>query len=185
MEKLLQLAALILGIGISIHTVYMIIRAQIARNRERKAVGTELRVQYEMIISLANILSGKARSFQKKYHKPELMGLDLESTQAQNELKYIVAQTQQILDYHPKPDWPRISKLLNKSQMAALIDFSKNYEFYYRRLRKRYDELQALPNQSDVVGRFLSCTSVGRTADSKELIESFNELMRLVDKPRT
>jgi hypothetical protein len=178
MEKLLQYAALILGLAISFHTVYMIVYSHLLIVRERRALAEELRLKFRNIITLAGILAGKAHRFNEKYRTGVPGIRNISSNEAQEELAIIEAQTQQILDLNPGVELSKWARMMNKTQLARLVAFLYGYQFYNRRLEKRFDEFHASPQMCGVLARFLLCTTV----TDPDLNKLFRELLQSLGK---
>ena len=68
--------------------------------------------------------------------------------------------------------------MINKSQLARLVAFLSGYQFYHRRLEKRFDEFHASPEMLGTLDRFLFCTTV----TNPNLDELFRELLQSLGK---
>lgn len=184
MKEVLQYAALILGLAISFHTVYMIAYSHLLRVRERRALAEELRLKFDNVLTLAGILAGKAHRFRDKYKTEGPGNLNISSDKAREDLAIIEAQTQQVLALNPGVELSKWSRMMNKSQLARLVTFLSGYQLYHHRLEKRFDEFHASPEMWGTLARFLSCTTVTDPDLSGLFIELLQSLGKTKEKQK-
>jgi hypothetical protein len=153
----LDSAAIILGLGISINTIYEIVKSQTVKRRQFRMLIEELRLAFGIHLELIRIISGKAESFlNEDMPKPLQQNLPLFSKGSKDALAIIISRTVQILSSSPEVDLSNWAGLLKKSQLAKLMDFLEAYQLYRVRLELRLEEHKAASDRADMLGRFLS-----------------------------
>jgi hypothetical protein len=175
MDALLQSAALVLGLAISLHTVYSIAHNHVVRAKERRGLIEQFRIEFGIPLSLITIVAGKARRFGDKYLAGQDPLLARFPESAENEFKIITTRADQILELRPNVDLPRVAASLSRTQLRLLVEFLDNYRLYRLRLQLRRDEYRNAPEQPGTLGRFLSCT---QPLGDERLTERFVELQR-------
>lgn len=160
-KDLLGNAALILGIAISLHTLYAIGHSYLVRSRKLRALLEELRLEFGTLLSLVTILAGKAEGFRERHVSSSGQAdSSILSEEAKADLAVLQTRTRQILDSDPEWDLSKWGARLTKKQLGHLVAFLDNYRLYRTRLELRFQEYNASPSRHGALGRFVACTAM-------------------------
>ncbi len=167
MSQILQLAGLLLGLGISAHTIFSIGRNYIRGSREARALAEQLRLEFDVLVELISILKGKADRFNEKYWKSADQGYGELSDEAKLSLEILTTRATQIEKTETKFDLPKLGAGLNKRRMDILLDFLGAFQLYRLRLAMRLEEFRAAPAQPGTLARFVSCCVLDENLSGK------------------
>lgn len=168
MAELLKMAALILGLGISAHTVFAIARNYIRDRREARALAEQLRLEFEILVELISILRGKANRFNEKYRLTTGGPNDYQlSDQAKLDLEILKTRATRIVEAEPEIDLPKVCASLKRRQMNVLVEFLGAFQLYRQRLATRLEEFKSAPAQPGVLGRFIACCALDESLSEK------------------
>jgi hypothetical protein len=176
MKELLDVAALVLGLAISLHTIYGIGDGYVTRLRERRALLAEVRLRFDMLLRLIPILQGRAKTFDERYLTRPEQGPDSLSDQARADLAVVEARARQVLSLDPELDLPAWGKNLTRRQLGALVAFLKDYRFYRDRLELRLQEYKAAPSRPGNLARFLGVAAL----EDRDLLGRFTAFERSI-----
>jgi len=167
-KDILDNAALVLGLGISINTVYEIVRSQVVKSRQFRMLIEELKLAFGIHLELIKIVSSKANEFiDEDMPKPMQQNLPVLSKKTKDALADIINRTQNILDASPEVNLSNWAGLLRKNQLAKLMDFLEAYRLYRIRLELRLEGYKSTPDRADVLGRFLASAAMQEGLDEK------------------
>ncbi len=167
-KDILDNAALVLGLGISINTVYEIVRSQVVKSRQFRMLIEELKLAFGIHLELIKIVSSKANEFiDEDMPKPMQQNLPVLSKKTKDALADIINRTQNILDASPEVNLSNWAGLLRKNQLAKLMDFLEAYRLYRVRLELRLEGYKSTPDRADVLGRFLASAAMQEGLDEK------------------
>ena len=181
-EDTFQFAALILGLGISINTVYLIVRGHIARGRERRALIAELNLEFKTHLRLIRILSGKADRFKEENPTIGENAYDIVSENAKEALKTVTVRADQVLNAKPEWDLAKLAGHLTKKQFNLFVGFLDAYILYRERLDLRLDEFKDHPGKQGVKARFLSSAALSKNDKLDEKYSQFIKSVSTVKK---
>ncbi len=160
-KDVLDSAALVLGLGISINTIYEIVKSQVVKSRQFRMLIEELNLAFGIHLELIKIVSSKANKFiDEDMPKPMQQNLPVLSKSAKDALADIISRTQNILDSSPEVNLSNWAGLLKKNQLAKLMDFLEAYRLYQVRLELRLEGYKSTPDRADVLGRFLASAAM-------------------------
>ena len=115
-KDVLDSAALVLGLGISLNTIYEIVKSQVVKSRQFSMLIEELRLAFGIHLELIKIVSSKANKFiDEDMPKPMQQNLPVLSKKAKDALADIISRTQNILDSSPEVNLSNWAGLLKKS----------------------------------------------------------------------
>ncbi len=167
-KDVLDSAALVLGLGISLNTIYEIVKSQVVKSRQFSMLIEELRLAFGIHLELIKIVSSKANKFiDEDMPKPMQQNLPVLSKKAKDALADIISRTQNILDSSPEVNLSNWAGLLKKKQLAKLMDFLEAYRLYRVRLELRLEGYKSTPDRADVLGRFLASAAMQDGLDEK------------------
>ena len=167
-KDVLDNAALVLGLGISLNTIYEIVKSQVVKSRQFSMLIEELRLAFGIHLELIKIVSSKANKFiDEDMPKPMQQNLPVLSKKAKDALADIISRTQNILDSSPEVNLSNWAGLLKKKQLAKLMDFLEAYRLYRVRLELRLEGYKSTPDRADVLGRFLASAAMQDGLDEK------------------
>lgn len=167
-KDVLDSAALVLGLGISLNTIYEIVKSQVVKSRQFSMLIEELRLAFGIHLELIKIVSNKANKFiDEDMPKPMQPNLPVLSKKAKDALADIISRTQNILDSSPEVNLSNWAGLLKKKQLAKLMDFLEAYRLYRVRLELRLEGYKSTPDRADVLGRFLASAAMQDGLDEK------------------
>ncbi len=158
MKNALEFAALILGLAISLHTVFSVGHSFVERRRELRALIAELRFHFNMMLRLVPILAGKATRFQKKYS--EVIAQMKLPDEAWAELEVLKTRAKQIIALAPDLEPSKWGAKLNRRQLRFFMAFLDDYQLYQDRLALRFEEFNAAPGRPGALARFLACAAL-------------------------
>lgn len=167
-KDVLDSAALVLGLGISINTIYEIVKSQVVKSRQFRMLIEELNLAFGIHLELIKIVSSKANKFiDEDMPKPMQQNLPALSKKAKDALADIISRTENILDSSPEVNLSNWAGLLKKNQLAKLMDFLEAYRLYQVRLELRLEGYKSTPDRADVLGRFLASAAMQEGLDEK------------------
>lgn len=176
-KSILDNAALILGIAISAHTVYAIVRSHVVYLRERRALLADITLQLDMFFSLTAFLAGKAQRFEERYSTGGPPVFENLSDEALLDLEGVRARAEHVLSHPPKWDLIRVGAILNKKQFDLFVPFMEKFNLYWNRLELRLHEFKASPKRDGAFGRFLASASL---IDDDNVRDAFREFEKAI-----
>lgn len=158
----LNSGAVVLGIAISLYTLYSFVDVRITRNRQRYALLQQVNAELDHFIGLALGLSGRAQQaidLYAQYFKSgafpdparEADGLPNE---AEATSRWLATRAKQIVGHEMPLDINQIAAILNRQQADALFALLKERRTYLRALSTRASDLEAFPLRAGVFKRF-------------------------------
>jgi hypothetical protein len=158
----LNSGAVILGLAISLYTVYSFVDARISRNRRRYALLQQVSAELDHFIGLALGLSGRAQQAMDLYAPHFKAGAfpapaseaDSLPHEAEATSRWLAARAKQLVDYQMPLDIDQIGAILSRRQADALFALLKERRNYLRALSTRAIDLEAFPLRPGVFKRF-------------------------------
>ncbi len=164
----LDSAALVVGLGISINTIYEIVKSQVVKSRQFRMLIEELNLAFGIHLELIKIVSSKANEFiDEDMLSPMQQNPPVLTKRAKDALSDIISRTQNILDSSPEVNLSNWAGLLKKKQLTKLMDFLESYRLYQVRLELRLEGYKSAPDSADMLGRFLASAAMQEGLDEK------------------
>lgn len=171
MQIFLDNSALLLGIVISIYTIFTIISKEIKASRARRAMVEDFQVKFDDYIVLITILSKRSKAFLKEYLYSNAPKKDINDNAREDELQGILTRAKNIKGEKKEVDFEKWGEHLNKQQLMKLSSFAKALSLYKTRMVLRLEEYLDAPQRYMVLNRFLECSDWDE--DVKNKLEAF------------
>ncbi len=169
---LLENAALILGIVISVYTVYSAIDGHLLRRRQRLVLVRSLRIKLRYLMLLASSFSALAKKTKDK-HVPESKSLDAKLPEAASEdVQMVLLRSEHLLNFDIDWDAEKVAAALSSEQIESLLHFIEEYQTYKEVLTVRTRQLEKLPNFAGPLLR-LSAVAAINLDDMKSAFNEF------------
>lgn len=161
-EEIAKHSGIILGLAISIYTVYTQIEKRVLRRRRQYALLRELHHEVAYFSELATNLGRRAEQVVTRY-QPKYVGraLPYEPTEAdalpaeaQVATLWLVRRAKYMIEYRLRLDIEKLGEMLHRGQLEALFDLLAARRAYIQVLATRAMDLEAFPRSSDALIRF-------------------------------
>jgi len=169
---LLENAALILGLVISVYTVYSAIDGFLLRRRQRQAIVRSLRIKLRYLMLLASSFSALAKKYKDKYVQ-DSKSLDAKlSEKAAEDVQMVLLRAEHLLNFEIEWDAEKIAAALSSEQIESFLHFVDEYQTYKEVLTVRTRQLEKLPNYAGPLLR-LSAVAAINLEDMKSAFDQF------------
>jgi hypothetical protein len=147
----------VLGIALSLYTVFSTVDGHLRRRRERHALLRQLREEVSYFVLLARHLAKRSEQVVAFYKIPLVAHPEpaadedsLPSTAAEH-VKWLVSRARHLTEYPLAIDVKELASMLNTRQIDRLLDVKKAQRIYLQVLATRMLDLEAFPRRPGVV----------------------------------
>jgi hypothetical protein len=161
-EEITKHSGIVLGLAISLYTIYTHVEKRVLRRRRQYALLRNLHQEIAYFSDLATNLARRADQAMTRY-KPKYVGrpLPYEPTEAdalppdaQVSTLWLVRRAKHLIDYKLRLDIEKLGEMLHRGQLEALFDLLTARRVYIQVLATRAMDLEAFPRSSDALIRF-------------------------------
>ena len=161
-RTLAENSALILGLAISLYTVYSFIEGWLTRRRQRYALIRNLQEEYSWFTTLASSMNNRAKQVMERHVKiaegeawpsPSAEEDDLPDNIVQD-VKWLIDRAEHIISYKLPVDVEKLGAILTKRQVEALMQVINAHRVYKEVLATRTIDLEMFPRRKGVLVRF-------------------------------
>lgn len=170
----------VLGIAISLYTIYSYVDARITHQRQQYALLRQIDSEFEYFIGMADSLANRAQQVERHYADqlarnsfPDPVR-DGDSLPADAEItaKWLTARARLLSENHIPLDIEKVGAILNREQADALFDLLQARRVYLEVLSSRATDLEAFPRRPGVLKRFVG-VAVLNVASMREKKQAF------------
>ena len=170
---------LILGLAISIYTIYSFVEARILRRRQQFALLRNVYEELSYFHALASALAKRAEQTGEIF-KQDLAGSypspaadeDRLPESAEALASWLVRRANHLIGYSIHVDVERLGAVLDRRQAEALFRLIAARRVYVQVLATRAMDLEAFPRRPGVLARFIGVVNVN-VHDLNERLEDF------------
>lgn len=169
-QQLAQNSALILGLTISVYTIYSFVETRLTRRRQRYALLQSLEEEYNWFCTLASAMSKRAKQVLDQQHVKIVQdGTYLSSPteeednlpeDVEQDVKWLVDRAEHVIAYPFPVDVEKLGGILSKRQIDALMELIKAHHTYTRVLATRTIDLKKFPRKKGFLLRFAAVAVV-------------------------
>jgi len=176
---------LVLGLAISIYTIYSFVETRILRRRQQYALLKNVYEEFSYFLALASGLSGRANQAKKVYEQyfddsyPDPSAdTDKLPEGAETLARWLVERANHVISYPLPLDIERLSAILSRRQTDALFNLIAARRVYIRVLATRAMDLDAFPRRPGVFARFVGVAYLN-VSDVNEKLMAFAKALGL------
>ena len=178
--KWLNSGGVVLGLAISVYTIYSFVDARITQNRQQYALLKQIDHESKYFITLAQALKGRAQQVEKLYADslkqpsfPEpAQDKDSLPEDAERVSRWLAARANHLAEYRIPIEIDKVGAILDRKQADALFDLLAAQRIYVQVLRTRTVDLEAFPRRPGVLKRFVG-VAVLNTEPMAEKLATF------------
>jgi len=161
-EEITKHSGIVLGLAISIYTIYAHVEKRVLRRRRQYALLRNLHQEVAYFSDLASNLARRADQVKTRY-QPKYVGRPLPYEPTDNDALpqeaevsslWLVRRAKHLIDYKLRLDIEKLGEMLHRGQMEALFDLLTARRVYIQVLATRAMDLEAFPRSSDALIRF-------------------------------
>lgn len=173
----LENSALVLGLAISLYTVYSVVAGIVAQRRERRALLGHLKIRFEYFITLAESFAERAQKVFEKHHVdiPSAAYVKLPDA-AKEDVAVLLLRASHLIEFEISWDSEKIGAILNEQQIAHFLQVMKQLQVFREVFTVRANELKLQPDNAAALSR-LSTVAGWNLATLKEQYQGFKELV--------
>jgi hypothetical protein len=160
-SELLSNGELVLGLAISVYTVYTYVESRVLRRRQQYGLLKNLHAELSYFLSLASSLgqrAGQAKALYEDYLSGSYPGPaaddDALPEEAEAVGRWLVERANHLIDYPVPIDVEKLGGVLNRRQADALFELLATRRVYLQVLATRAMDLEAFPRRPGVLARF-------------------------------
>jgi hypothetical protein len=155
-------SALILGLAISLHTLYAIVSTDLTHRRQRYALTQSMQLQAEYFATLARSLAKRSEQVialrspisQGEGYADPAKEADSLPPEAEADTQWLVDRAEHIVNYPVPIDVEKLGNFLNRRQVDAAIALVRAIDTYKQVLETRMIDLKHYPRKKGVLVRF-------------------------------
>jgi hypothetical protein len=189
-ERLAESGTLVLGLAISLYTVYTAGEARILRRRRQYAFLKHLDQNLKYFGGLASHLGRRARQVKELYDDPERQPGFPNPVAEESSLpdsvepvsRWLVQRVRHMMDYEASLDVESVAGMLNRRQMDALLAVVAARRTYLTVLYTRTMDLEAFPRKLGVLMRFIAVTHLN-AEELNEKLRTFSASLGQQEEP--
>jgi len=170
-------SGLVLGIAISLYTLYSFLESRILKRRQQYAFLHHLHQEFKYFEGLADHLGRRAQQARDLYSdyygdgsfpspSEEKAGLPPE---AERTSKWLVQRVKHLIQYQLPIDMDKLPNMLNRSQIDALLELLDARRVYLQVLHTRALDLEAFPRKPGVLFRVAAVSKLNVPEMTKRL----------------
>lgn len=167
--SLAENAALVLGLAISVYTIYAAAEAWVQRQRSRRALLEGLRSELARLLQLTAIVAVKADQLSAR------MLQQGPSTADAIDLAALRARVDHLVQRGHRWDLEHLGPILNRRQLGAFLQLTDALDLYRTRLTLRTAEYDAAPDRDGALARFLSSAGLVDDVDLRDRLAAFEK----------
>ncbi len=169
---LLENAALILGLVISIYTIYSAADSYFLRRRQRLAIIRSLRIKLRYLFILAGSFAALVSNAKDKHVVEFQSQQELLPDEAADDVERVLLRASHLLSFDIDWDAEKIASALSKDQIENFLAFIEKYQTYKEVLTVRTSQLEKFPTMAGPLLRLSAVASVN-LEDMKNTHEAF------------
>lgn len=170
---------LVLGLTISIYTVYSLVETRILRRHQQYALLKNVYAEFSYFIGLASSLAKRATQAEKLYaqslngnYPAPAADQDTLPEDAERVSHWLVLRANHLTDYALPIEIEKLGATLNRQQMDALFALIAARRVYVQVLTTRAMDLEAFPRRPGVFARFVGVADLN-VVDLNEKLNAF------------
>lgn len=183
--ELAKSGGLVLGLAISIYTMYSFIETRILRKRQQYALLKNVYEEFSYFLVLASALANRARQAAKVYEKyldgsypAPAADEDKLPEDAESIARWLVQRANHLISYPMPIDIEKLGAILDRRQTDALFHLMSTRRRYIQVLATRAMDLDAFPRRPGVLARFVAVANLN-VPDSNEKLKAFAKALGL------
>ncbi|GEM_PF-1811176 len=184
-KELADNSGVVLGLAISLYTLYAVVEGRILRGRERYALLRNVHEEFNYFLALSSALAnraGQARTLFAAHltgsYPPPAADHDSLPVEAAALGQWLVSRANHLIQYSLPLDVEKLGSALNRPQAEALFDLLASRRRYVQVLATRTLDLQAFPRRPGVLARFVGVAHIN-VDDFKQKLNAFAKSLGL------
>lgn len=183
--ELAKNGGLVLGLAISIYTIYSFVETRILRRRQQYALLKNVYEEFSYFLVLASALANRANQTEKVYEQyldgsypAPAADKDKLPEDAETLAHWLVKRANHLISYPMPLDIEKLGAILNRRQTEALFHLMAARRVYIQVLATRAMDLDALPRRPGVLARFVGVAYLN-VSDLNEKLKAFAKALGL------
>jgi len=183
--ELAKNGGLVLGLAISIYTIYSFVEARLLRRRQQYALLQNVYAEFSYFLELASALANRATQAEKVYaqylsgsYPAPAADKDELPEDAETLARWLVKRANHLISYPMPLDIEKLGAILNRRQTAALFHLLAARRVYIQVLATRAMDLDAFPRRPGVLARFVGVAYLN-VADLNDKLNAFAQALGL------
>ena len=184
-SELIKNGSLVLGLAISIYTIYSFVEVRVLRRRQQYALLKNVYEEFSYFLVLASALDSRANQAKKQYEQ-YLNGSYPAPAADKDELpedaetlgRWLVKRANHLISYPITIDVEKIGAILNRRQADTLFELMAARREYVQVLNTRATDLDAFPRRPGVLARFVGVAHLN-VSPLNEKLKAFAEALGL------
>jgi hypothetical protein len=173
MAALASNAALVLGLAISLYTIFSAAESWLTRQRGRRALLEGFRAELARLLQLTAIVAAKADGIGERMRNEGLSAADVRT-----DLAALRARVEHLTSRGHRWDPATLGPLLNRRQLAAYLRLVDGLDLYRTRLTLRTAEYEAAPDRDGTLTRFLASAGLVDDVEMRNRLADFERALR-------
>lgn len=146
MNTLLENSALVLGLAISLYTIYAATDSFLVRRRQKLAVIRTLQSKIKYLLTLANSFADLAKNTKDKYIKGDVRDKDPMPDEAKEDVEFLLLRGMHLLDFQVEWESESLATALTEAQLELFMKFVEAHQVYWEVLTVRINHLEKFPH---------------------------------------
>jgi hypothetical protein len=183
--ELAKNGGLVLGLAISIYTVYSFVEVRVLRRRQRYALLKNVYEEFSYFLSLASSLANRANQAEKLYvqhltgsYPPPAADQDALPEDAERVSRWLVKRANHLTSYPLPMEIDKLGAVLNRRQADALFALIAARRVYVQVLAARGMDLDTFPRKPGVFARFVGVADLN-VSDLNDKLKTFAKTLGL------
>lgn len=175
-SELIKNGGLVLGLAISIYTIYSFVETRVLRRRQQYALLKNVHEEFSYFLVLASALANRANQAEKLYEQ-YLDGSFPDPAADRDELpedaetigRWLVKRASHLISYPITIDIEKLGAILNRRQTDTLFELMAVRRVYIQVLTTRAMDLETFPRRPGILARFVGVAHLNVSALNEKL----------------
>jgi hypothetical protein len=184
-KELAENGGLVLGLAISIYTIYSFVETRILRKRQQNALLKNVYEELAYFLALSSALANRASQVEKRY-KQYLSGSYPAPADDKDELpeeaerlsRWLIKRANHLIGYPMPIDVEKLGAILNHCQTEALFELIAARRVYIQVLTTRAMDLDTFPRRPGSLARFVGVAHLN-ASDLNDKLKAFAKALGL------
>lgn len=177
MNTLFENAALLLGLAISLYTVYSAVDSYLIRRRRRMVTRLGLLTRLKYLFTLAGVFSKMADKTTRKYTEGRVRDKDKLPEDAHDDVELLLLHGSHLIDFDVNWDLEKLGDALTTEQLGAFLEFMKIHLAFREVLTVRVRHVENFPDLAKPLA-FLNTATAMNLEKMHQKYDEFEGLMQ-------